>query len=94
MLAVWTIRLRVEFFDEVEGATYKQLEEINPNAHYVNIASRSRGYGKQFYMDAFMKGGQGGYDLQDVKNSYACGTTAFPQLMKWRKSIFDFIDPR
>lgn len=35
-------KLRVEFFDEVEGATYKQLEEIIPYSHYVNVNSRSR----------------------------------------------------
>ncbi len=35
-------KLRVEFFDEVEGATYAQLEQIIPYAHYVNINSRSR----------------------------------------------------
>lgn len=175
-------RLRVEFFDEVEGATYQQLENAIPYAHYVDINSRSRdgatmvvynagprdpgtyyllkdgklqavgskqpllesenladvqylsydardgrpipafltvpqgeppfplivlphggpfvqetvvydewsqllanngymvlqpqyrgsrGYGKQFYMDAFMKGGQGGYDMQDDKDDGA-----------------------
>ena len=35
-------KYRVEYFDEVEGATYAQLEEIIPYAHYVNINSRSR----------------------------------------------------
>ena len=35
-------KLRVEYFDEVEGAIYSQLEGIIPNAHYVNINSRSR----------------------------------------------------
>ncbi|MCH7834012.1 MAG: S9 family peptidase [Proteobacteria bacterium] len=35
-------RLRVEYFDEIEGAIYKQLEGIIPNAHYVFINSRSR----------------------------------------------------
>jgi dipeptidyl aminopeptidase/acylaminoacyl peptidase len=35
-------KYRVEYFDEVEGATYKQLEEMIPYAHYVNIDSRSR----------------------------------------------------
>ena len=33
---------RFEYFDEIEGAIYKQLEGIIPNAHYVNINSRSR----------------------------------------------------
>jgi len=35
-------KLRVEFFDQVEGATYSQLEQVIPSAHYVNIDSRSR----------------------------------------------------
>jgi dipeptidyl aminopeptidase/acylaminoacyl peptidase len=35
-------KLRVEFFDEIEGATYKQLEQLIPYSHYVNINSRSR----------------------------------------------------
>ncbi|MBT8093133.1 MAG: prolyl oligopeptidase family serine peptidase [Gammaproteobacteria bacterium] len=35
-------KYRVEYFDEVEAATYKQLEELIPYAHYVNIDSRSR----------------------------------------------------
>lgn len=33
---------RYEYFDEVEGATYKQLEELIPHSHFVNIVSRSR----------------------------------------------------
>jgi len=35
-------KYHVEYFDEVEGATYRQLEQIVPFAHYVNINSRSR----------------------------------------------------
>lgn len=35
-------KLHTEFFDEVEGAVYKQLEGIIPYASYVNINSRSR----------------------------------------------------
>lgn len=35
-------KLRVEFFDETERATYRQLEQLIPSAHYVNINSRSR----------------------------------------------------
>jgi dipeptidyl aminopeptidase/acylaminoacyl peptidase len=31
-----------EYFDEVEGAAYRQLEELIPGAHYVSITSRSR----------------------------------------------------
>lgn len=33
---------RFEYFDEVEGATYQQLEELIPYSHYVRITSRSR----------------------------------------------------
>ncbi len=35
-------RLHAEYFDEVEGATYAQLEELIPHAYYVRITSRSR----------------------------------------------------
>jgi len=35
-------KLRVEFFDEVEGATYAQLEQVIPYAHLISINSRSR----------------------------------------------------
>ncbi|MDZ7644163.1 MAG: prolyl oligopeptidase family serine peptidase [Woeseiaceae bacterium] len=31
-----------EYFDEVEGATYRQLEDIVPYSNYVDITSRSR----------------------------------------------------
>ena len=31
-----------EYFDEIEGATFRQLEELIPYAHYVTIPSRSR----------------------------------------------------
>lgn len=31
-----------EYFDEIEGATYRQLEQLIPNSHYVTITSRSR----------------------------------------------------
>lgn len=31
-----------EYFDEIEGATFKQLEELIPYSHYVTIPSRSR----------------------------------------------------
>lgn len=34
-------RLHTEYFDDVEGATYSQLEQIIPYAHYVDINSRS-----------------------------------------------------
>ncbi|MDH3578592.1 MAG: prolyl oligopeptidase family serine peptidase [Gammaproteobacteria bacterium] len=33
---------RFEYFDEVEGATYAQLEKLIPYSHYVRITSRSR----------------------------------------------------
>lgn len=35
-------KLRFEYFDDVERATYEQLEQLIPYAHYVNINSRSR----------------------------------------------------
>ena len=31
-----------EYFDEIEGATFNQLEQLVPYAHYVSITSRSR----------------------------------------------------
>ncbi|MEO1201860.1 MAG: prolyl oligopeptidase family serine peptidase [Pseudomonadota bacterium] len=35
-------KLHVEYFDEVEGATYAQLEQLIPNAYEIRITSRSR----------------------------------------------------
>jgi dipeptidyl aminopeptidase/acylaminoacyl peptidase len=35
-------KLHVEYFDEVEGAIYKQLESVIPNSHIISIPSRSR----------------------------------------------------
>ena len=35
-------KLHFEYFDEVEGATFAQLEKLIPNSHYVSIPSRSR----------------------------------------------------
>lgn len=35
-------KLHTVWFDELEGATYAQLEKLIPHASYVNIASRSR----------------------------------------------------
>lgn len=35
-------KLHVEYFDEVEGAIYKQLESVIPNAYMVSVPSRSR----------------------------------------------------
>ena len=40
-LTYGTDRLRREFFDEVEAATYRQLEEIIPHAWRLSITSRS-----------------------------------------------------
>ena len=34
--------LHVEYFDEVEGAIYKQLENVIPNSYMISIPSRSR----------------------------------------------------
>ncbi|MGI9237648.1 MAG: alpha/beta hydrolase family protein [Woeseiaceae bacterium] len=41
-VSYFTDKLHVEYFDEVEAATYKQLDEIIPYAHILNITSRSR----------------------------------------------------
>jgi dipeptidyl aminopeptidase/acylaminoacyl peptidase len=35
-------RMHTEYFDEVEGATYAQLEQLIPSAHDLDINSRSR----------------------------------------------------
>jgi dipeptidyl aminopeptidase/acylaminoacyl peptidase len=35
-------KLHVEYFDEVEGAIYAQLESVIPNSHMISIPSRSR----------------------------------------------------
>jgi dipeptidyl aminopeptidase/acylaminoacyl peptidase len=35
-------KIHFEYFDGVEEATYRQLEELVPNSHYVRIVSRSR----------------------------------------------------
>lgn len=32
----------VQYFDEIEGATFHQLEQLIPNSHFVTITSRSR----------------------------------------------------
>lgn len=42
--AVWygKDKYHFEYFDEVEGATYAQLEKLIPNAYYVTIGTRSR----------------------------------------------------
>ena len=34
--------LHFEYFDEIEGATFNQLHQLVPHAHYVSITSRSR----------------------------------------------------
>ena len=41
-VAYFTDKYRFEYFDEVEAATYAQLESIIPYSHYVRIRSRSR----------------------------------------------------
>jgi dipeptidyl aminopeptidase/acylaminoacyl peptidase len=41
-VSYFTDKYRVEYFDEVEAATYRQLEELIPHSHYVDINSRSR----------------------------------------------------
>lgn len=41
-VSYFTDKPHYEYFDEIEDATYKQLEELIPNAHWVNISSRSR----------------------------------------------------
>lgn len=38
----FTDNLHTEYFDEVEGATYTQLEQVIPDSHYLSINSRSR----------------------------------------------------
>jgi len=35
-------KFHFEYFDEIEGATFRQLEELIPYSHYVSITSRSR----------------------------------------------------
>lgn len=35
-------KLRAEYFDEIEGATYSQLESVIPYSHIISINSRSR----------------------------------------------------
>ena len=35
-------KFHFEYFDEIEGATYAQLEKLIPNSFYVRISSRSR----------------------------------------------------
>ncbi|MGB5721200.1 MAG: prolyl oligopeptidase family serine peptidase, partial [Woeseiaceae bacterium] len=41
-VAYYKDKLHIEYFDEVEGATYKQLEQIIPYSHDTRINSRSR----------------------------------------------------
>lgn len=35
-------KIYIEYFEEIEGATYAQLEQLIPQAYYVRITSRSR----------------------------------------------------
>lgn len=41
-VSYFTDKLHAEYFDELEGATYKQLEGVIPYAHQISISSRSR----------------------------------------------------
>ena len=41
-VAYFKDKFHFEYFDEVEGATFNQLEQLVPYAHYVSIPSRSR----------------------------------------------------
>ncbi|MGB5258873.1 MAG: prolyl oligopeptidase family serine peptidase [Woeseiaceae bacterium] len=41
-VAYYKDKLHIEYFDEVEGATYQQLEQIIPYSHDTRINSRSR----------------------------------------------------
>lgn len=40
-VAYFKDKFHFEYFDEVEGATFNQLEQLVPHAHYVSIPSRS-----------------------------------------------------
>lgn len=57
-----------------ETVVYDEWAQMLANNGYMVLQPQyrgSRGYGKQFYMDAFLKGGQGGYDMQDDKDDGA-----------------------
>lgn len=57
-----------------ETVVYDEWAQMLANNGYMVLQPQyrgSRGYGKQFYMDAFMKGGQGGYQMQDDKDDGA-----------------------
>lgn len=57
-----------------ETVLYDEWAQMLANNGYMVLQPQyrgSRGYGKQFYMDAFMKGGQGGYEMQDDKDDGA-----------------------
>ncbi|NNC63715.1 MAG: S9 family peptidase [Gammaproteobacteria bacterium] len=60
------------FVQEVVG--WDEWGQMLANNGYMVLQPQyrgSRGYGKQFYMDAFMEGGQGGYKMQDDKDDGA-----------------------
>jgi dipeptidyl aminopeptidase/acylaminoacyl peptidase len=57
-----------------ETVVYDEWAQMLANNGYMVLQPQyrgSRGYGKQFYMDAFMSGGQGGYEMQDDKDDGA-----------------------
>lgn len=57
-----------------ETVVYDEWAQMLANNGYMVLQPQyrgSRGFGKQFYMDAFMKGGQGGYEMQDDKDDGA-----------------------
>lgn len=41
-VAYFKDQFHFEYFDEIEGATFNQLEDLIPYAHYISITSRSR----------------------------------------------------
>lgn len=57
-----------------ETIVYDEWAQMLANNGYMVLQPQyrgSRGYGKQFYLDAFMEGGQGGYKMQDDKDDGA-----------------------
>ncbi len=57
-----------------ETVLYDEWSQMLANNGYMVLQPQyrgSRGYGKKFYLDAFMQGGQGGYEMQDDKDDGA-----------------------
>jgi len=57
-----------------ETVVYDEWSQMLANNGYMVLQPQyrgSRGYGKQFYLDAFMHGGQGGHKMQDDKDDGA-----------------------